>query len=356
MRFSLSLLVLPLALLTACSKPAAPAFDPSAITWPVKVADVSAATVEDSSEFVATVRSRNSVTLQPQVEGQITHLFVKSGERVRIGEGILQIDPIKQQATVGIEEATRKSKQANLALARVQLNRVQQLSAAGVVPQQDLDTAQSAFDAAQADLTALDAQVKEQLVQLKYYNLVSPIDGFVGDVPVHEGDRVTTGTVLTTIDGVGGLEAYIDIPIEKAPQLKIGMPVELLDEQGAVAVRTQLTFISPQADASTQSVLAKAAIPAGKMRPSQFLRVRIIWNSHSGMLIPVTAVTRVGAQYFAYLVEGSGPSVKAQQRALRLGPIVKDNYVVLEGLKPGDKLIVSGTQNLTDGAKIVVTP
>ena len=345
--------------LAGCSQPPAAGFDPSAIVWPVKVAEAKLTSVDDTSEFVATVKSRNSATLQPQVEGQITHIFVKSGQAVRAGDSILQIDPLKQQATVGSQEATRKSRQAALDLARTQRERAQQLFAAGVVAKQDFDQAQTAFDAAQADVHSLDAQVREQQTQLKYYKVVSPFDGFVGDVPVHEGDRVTTATLLTTVDGTGGHEAYIDVPIEKAPLLHVGLPVELLDENGKVALRTSVTFISPQADSATQSVLAKAAIPSGsskQVRPAQFVRVRVIWSTRPGLTIPVTAVSRIGGQYFAYIAQSSGNEMKAVQRALKLGPIVNDSYVVLDGLQPGEKMIISGSQNLTEGAKVAVTP
>ncbi len=345
-----------LAALAACSKPAAQAFDPSAITWPVKVAEVRQIVIADSSEFVATVKSRNSATLQPQVEGEITRIFVKSGEPVKAGQAILQIDPLKQQAALGSEEALLRSKRATLELARTQLDRSKQLSASGVIAKQDFDQAQTNFDAAQADVAAYEAAVRQQQVQLKYYNVVSPSEGIVGDIPVHLGDRVSTNTMLTTVDGASGLEAYISIPLEKAPQLKSGLPVEILNDDGTVAVTTSVTFVSPQADAATQTVLAKAAIPPGKLRPAQFARVRVIWSRREGLAVPVTAVSRVGGQFFAYLALGDGQNMKAAQRPLQLGPITGDNYPVLDGLQNGDKLIVSGAQNLTDGAKVAVLP
>ncbi len=346
----------PLALLAACSKPAAQGFDPSAITWPVKVAEVRQTAIADSSEFVATVKSRNSATLQPQVEGQITHIFVKSGDAVRAGQTILQIDPLKQQATVGIEEASSRSKRASLELAKTQLERSKQLFAAGVIAKQEFDQAQATYDASQADLASLDSLVREQQVQLRYYKVVAPSDGIVGDIPVHVGDRVSTATMLTTVDGTSGLEAYISVPLDKASQLKTGLPVEIVNDDGTVAVTTSLSFVSPQADAGAQTVLAKASIPSGKLRPAQFARVRLIWSRRDGIVVPVTAVSRVGAQFFAYLVVGEGQSTKAAQKPLKLGPISGDNYVVLEGLQQGDKLIVSGAQNLTDGAKVAILP
>jgi RND family efflux transporter MFP subunit len=334
---------------------AAPA-DPAAPATKVTVLVAKETTVQDSSEYVATVKSRSSVTLQPQVEGQITRIFVRSGDAVAAGAPILQIDPLKQSASVGSQEATRKAKQANLEWAKNQLVRTKDLVAAGVVSRADLDQAQTAHDAAQADVASLDAQVKEQEVQLTYYSVVAPTAGIVGDVPVHVGDRVMTTTMLTTIDQKGGLEAYVNIPIERAAQVKLGTPVEIVDGTGQVIAATRVTFVSPQVDTASQSVLIKAGIEQGKgdLRSSQFVRARVVWKSEPGLLIPVTAVSRVGGQHFAFVAEAQGTGTVARQRPVRVGAIAGNDYVVLEGVKAGDRLIVSGGQSLADGAPVTV--
>jgi RND family efflux transporter MFP subunit len=329
--------------------------DPAAFAAKVKIQVAAPRAVEDASEYVATIKSRHSVTLQPQVEGQITRIFVKSGDRVEAGAPILQIDPLKQAATVSSQEATRKSKVANLEWARTQLERVKGLFAQGVTSRADLDQAQTAYDAAQADLLSLDAQVKEQEVQLRYYSVVAPTAGVVGDVPVHVGDRVTTSTLLTTVDQKTGLEAYINVPVERAPLVRLGTPVEIIDGSGKVVADSRVTFISPQVDNTTQSILIKAGIeaPKGDVRSSQFVRARVIWTSAPGLLIPVTAVSRVSGQFFAFVAEPKGKGLVARQRPVRLGSILGNEYVVLGGIKPGDRLIVSGAQNLADGMPVV---
>jgi RND family efflux transporter MFP subunit len=329
--------------------------DASVFAAKVKVVVAQPRNVEDASEYVATVKSRHSVTLQPQVEGQITRIFVESGDRVEAGAPILEIDPLKQAATLSSQEATRKSKLANVEWTRAQLERVKGLSAQGVTSRSDLDQAQTAYDAAQADLASLDAQVEEQQVQLRYYGVVAPTAGVVGDVPVHVGDRVTTSTLLTTVDQRKGLEAYINIPVERAPQVHVGTPVEVLDGSGNVVAATRVTFVSPQVDNTTQSVLVKAAIesPREDVRSLQFVRARVIWSSAPGLLIPVTAVSRVSGQFFAFVAEPKDKGLVARQRPVRLGPILGNEYVVLDGIKPGERLIVSGAQNLADGMSVV---
>ncbi len=146
--------------------------DPASLATKVKVVVAQPRTVEDASEYVATIKSRSSVTLQPQVEGQITRIFVKSGDRVEAGAPILQIDPLKQSATVSSQDATRKAKLATLDWTRSPAGAGRRASSAqGITSKADLDQAQTAYDAAQADLSSLEAQVKEQEVQLKYYGV-----------------------------------------------------------------------------------------------------------------------------------------------------------------------------------------
>src|SRR6266481_4895997 len=162
--------------------------------FPVKVMTAQAETVPLSTDYLATLRSRNGATLQPLVEGDITKIFVNSGQRVTAGAPILEIDPRKQQATVNNQEAALKSKQAVMQQAAVDLDRKKKLYAAGVTARADLDQAQNTYEAAKADAEALQAAIREQQVQLHYYTVRAPSNGVVGDIPVHVGDHVTNQT------------------------------------------------------------------------------------------------------------------------------------------------------------------
>lgn len=266
----------------------------------------------------------------------------------------MQIDPTKQQATVNSQEHSRAAQEANLAWAKQQYDRVSALAAAGVVSKQDLDQAKSNLDNAQAQLRSLDAQLQEQQVQLHYYRVTAPAGGIVGDIPVRVGDRVTTTTMLTTVDKPGSLEAYVYIPVERSSQLKMNMPVQIVDGAGKVMADSRISFVSPQVDNTTQTVLIKARIANNedKLRNLQFIRARVIWGTHQGPVVPVLAVSRIGGQYFAFVAEDQNGKLVAHQKPLRVGDMVGNDYVVLEGIKPGDKVIVSGTQFLVDGAPV----
>jgi RND family efflux transporter MFP subunit len=324
---------------------------------PVKVHEAEAVPVNDTSEYVATLKSRDSAVIMPQVEGQIVQIYVHSGDRVQQGMPLLQIDPLKQQATVKNQQQTRDAQQADLQYAQQQYDRNSGLYQAGVVSKQAFDEAKSNLDSAKAKLDALDASVNEQQVQLHYYKVTAPSSGIVGDIPVHVGDRVTVSTVLTTVDQPGSLEVYIYVPVERSSQLRMNMPVEVLDSAGHPVADSRVSFISPQVDSSTQTVLVKARIANSKdtLRQLQFIRARVIWGTQKSPVVPILAVSRIGGQYFAFIAEqdAKAGSFVARQKPLRVGETVDNNYVVLEGVKPGDKVIVSGTQFLIDGAPVV---
>lgn len=347
-------LALALALAGSACKPAGPQGPPPGM--PVKIEEARAVTVDETSEYVATLKSRDQAVIKPEVEGQVRQVLVKPGQRVAAGTPLIQIDPAKQQATLRSQEDTRAARVANFEYARQQYERVSRLKAEGVASQQELDLAKAALDAAQAEQRSLEAQVREQEVQLHYYRVTAPVDGIVGDIPVRVGDRVTADTTLTTVNQAGGLEAYVSVPVERAPRLRVGLPLRIVGPEGDLLIETKVSFVSPEVDDATQTVLVKARIDDGKggLRPAQFVRARIVWGTHTGPVIPVLAVARIGGRHFGYVAEGEAGKLVARQRPLKLGEIAGSDYVVLEGIKVGEKVIVSGTQMLADG--VPVTP
>jgi RND family efflux transporter MFP subunit len=325
---------------------------------PVKTAVIEPVAIPETSEYLGTLKSRHSVMLNPQVEGQVTGILVKSGDQVKAGTALMQIDPLKQQATVGSQEAARASQEASVRFAQIQWERAQKLFEAGVSSKQDYDQARTNLDTAQHQLKSMEAQVQEQQVELHYYRVLAPTDGIVGDIPVRVGDRVTTTTALTTVDQPGPLEVYINVPVERSKDLKIGQKVQLIDTQGNVIAESQIDFVSSQVDNNTQSILAKATVKnsADTLRTSQFARARIIWRVLDGPVIPVLAVQRINGQFFAFVVDGSGKSEVVHQKVVRLGEMIGNNYSVLGGLKTGDRVVVEGGQDLVEGAPITEIP
>jgi len=323
---------------------------------PVTSIVLRATDIPNSSEYVGTLKSRRSIDLNPQVDGQITEIFVKSGDVVKPGDPVMQIDPLKQEATVSSQEAARAAQVANVQYAQTQYDRAKQLFDAGVVPKMVLDQAQTTLDSAREQLKNLDQQLSAQQVQLRYYKVVAPADGIIGDIPVRVGDRVTTMTLLTRMDQPGNLELYVNVPVEHSRDLKLGQRVQLLDNNGNAIAESRVDFIAPQVSSDTQSILAKATFDnsAGTLRTSQFARTRVIWGVRQGAVLPVLAVSRINGQFFVWLVQSGTPAV-ARQKLVHVGDLIGNNYPVLDGVQSGDHVIVQGAQTLLDGAPVAET-
>ena len=312
--------------------------------------------VPQTSEYVATIQSLRSTTVQPQVEGILRQIFVKAGDRVRAGQPLAQIDPDRQQASLTATQAQLAARDADVAYSRQQLERMRTLFEAGAVSRAELEQAETAAKTAQAQLEALGSLIREEQVELAYYRVDAPASGVIGDIPVRQGDRVTPSTAITTIDAAQGLEAYIQVPLERASALRPGLEVELLDADGAAFARERISFVAPRAGDATQSVLAKAAItqPLPGLRVQQYVRARVIWSNEPRLMVPVVSVSRIAGQYFVYVAQDGEQGTVARQTPVTLGDLIADEYIVSGGLREGDRVIVSNVQKLMDGAPVAV--
>jgi RND family efflux transporter MFP subunit len=322
---------------------------------PVEVVTLAEKLVEQTTEFVASLKSRHSSTIQPQVEGFITRINVRSGQRVARGALLFEIDPGPEQAALASLQSMRPARESDIEFARQQVARNKTLLDAGAISQREVEQFEAQLRAAEAQLKALDDQIRQQRSQLSYYRVTAPLAGTVGDIPVNVGDRVTRSTVMTTVDENGTLEVYINVPVQQATQLKVGLPVRLVVDRGQILATNKITFVSPNVDTATQSVLAKAELVEGRgqFRSDQFVRARIVWAMAPGLTVPVTAAVRVNAQFFVYVAEKSAQGMVARQKPVQVGEIVGNDYVVKSGLSVGEQLIVGGLQKIRDGAPVM---
>ena len=358
---SISISVLAAGAVMACgckpkSEPAGAAAVAGMQAMPVQTAAVTLSPVQQSTDYVATIKSRRSVTLMPQVDGNLTQILVKSGDHVKAGQPVMTIDPVRQQALVDSQQATENQKKALYDYTVIQEGRQKKLFDAGVISRDALDQAEQSYANAKADWQAAIATRKSLEEQLAYYRIKAPFDGVIGDVPVHVGDYVTSTTALTTVDENKDLEAYIYVPTERAGEAHMGLPVEILDDAGNVVERSSVDFLSPQIDMQTQGILLKAPVSssAAALRSAQLVKVRVIWKTAPAPLIPVLAVSRQGGQTFVFLaVKQDGGHFAARQIAVKLGDTVGNSYAVTAGLKEGDQIIVSGTQYLVDNMPVM---
>jgi len=404
----LFLVILALSLLGACSRAETSANAGKPEATKVKLATAQTATINSSSEYIANLESRHSVTLQPQIEGHVTKIFVKYGEQVPAGKELIEVNPAQQQATVNSNiaaaqaaqsdlqnakatlsslEAQRLSKLSDVKYNQKQYERYDRLYAAGAVAQQQRDQYSNSIDSARSSLSSIEQQIQaqrsavakaqssiqqaqantqQQRVQLGYYKILAPFTGIVGDIPVKLGDFVNTSTNLTSVTQNQPLEVNISIPIEDAPKLRQGMLVELMDGQGQDIGPSRVFFIAPRTDSNTQSVLVKSLFDNSKnqLRANQYVRAKVIWDQRPGLLIPATSIARIAGQNFVYVAQTQQAQTKGQdqqgktqlvarEKPVKLGSIEGNNYQVLQGLQPGDKIVISGILNLSDGATII---
>ena len=351
--------VLPAAVLTGAlffagckSTPQHAAAAPQAM--PVKVESVKLAPVPSTDTYVATIKSRRSATIQPQVDGNLTRIYVSSGAFVKAGQLLMLIDPLKQTAAVQQQQGTEAQKKAVYQYNQSEVVRQRKLYEAGVISKQAYDQAVQAYQNSKGDYESSVAQTNTQKQQLAYYQIRAPFAGIVGDIPVHVGDYVSPTTLLTTVNENADLEAYIYIPTERAAEVKQGLPVEILDTDGSTIVKSKISFVSPQVENGLQGILAKAEIPrtTQRLRNEQLVKARITWNTNPAPTVPVLAVTRIGGQAFVYVAAKQGDGYIAHQVPVTLAETVGNTYPVKSGLNPGDKVILSGLQFLQEGAPV----
>lgn len=339
-------------------KPAAPQGGPGMQALPVQTAAVTMAPVPQSSEYVATIKSRRSATLQPQVSGTLTQILTHSGDHVKAGQTLMEIDPRQQQATVAAQTATERQKKALLDYNTKELDRQQKLFDAGVTSLDAFQQAQQAYQNSKADYESAVASRKTQEQLLAYYTIRAPFDGVVGDIPVHVGDYVSSGssgTMLTTVDENRDLEAYIYVPTERSSEVRMGLGVDLTDVDGKLLEKTKIDFISPEVDSVLQGILVKASVHATPeiLRNAEMVKARIIWSTKPMAVVPVLAVTRQGTQSFVFVAKNMGGHTMAVQTPVTLGDTVGNQYSITAGLNAGDKVIVSGTQFLVNNMPVM---
>ncbi|MBD2102473.1 efflux RND transporter periplasmic adaptor subunit [Leptolyngbya sp. FACHB-261] len=368
----------------------------------VKLATIQTSEVAETSEYIATLESRQSVALQPRVEGLVSRILVNPGAAVKAGTPLMEIDPARQQAAVSSSaaaiasarsevenakatllshQAERLQRQAELGFMQQQHKRYTALETEGAVSRELKDQYANSLAIAEASLKATDAQIRAQQavidrsqrllqqaqantqqarVELQYYRITAPFTGTVGDIPPKVGDFVNTSTRLITVTQNNPLEVNLSIPSERAARLRLGMPIQLLNDQGQPVGTSRISFIAPNASNTTQSVLVKALYnnPNGQLRADEQVRARVIWNQRPGVLIPTTAVTRVAGENFVYLAEKAkeGAGLVARQQQVKLGQAQGNNYQVLDGLEAGERIAVTGLLQLSNGAAIVAEP
>jgi RND family efflux transporter MFP subunit len=441
----------------APKSPAAGAGKPQGI--PVKLGTVETETVQETDEFPSRLEAPRGVVIKPELEGRISEILVKDGDKVQQRQVLIRLDSEDLQAQRMQAKANLDTTRARLALleagsrpediaqaqarlsqaearlanakagaspeeiaeaqaqveaakaeedlAKSRVSRYQQLNQQGAISQDvlegyikeersatalrqqaerrleglrkgrssDIDQLTAAVEQerqslqqlkngarkeeiaqARSQVTEAAALVRSSEVKLQNTKIVAPITGIIAEIPAKVGDFVSKGDTLTTVTQNQTLEVQLSIPIVREPELRLGQRVEGLDDKGNVLGTGRISFISPQVNTDSQNILAKASFDnsQGQLRDGQLIQAKVIWNTRPGILIPTTAVVPLAAQDFVFVAQEQQSKLIARQKPVKLdkSKAYGNKYRVLEGLKPGEKLVVSGLQNLADGAPI----
>lgn len=378
----------------------------------VKVAEVETGNIKETSEFIATLQSLRSISLQANTQGKVSQIFVKQGSQVKAQTPLLQINynnpprnissnnsntAIAQTTQLQLQnartrlqelEAQRLSSLQNITLKQEKYEQYANLAAQGAISRQTKDEYAQQLELAKTNFNKLEANIQLQQTtvskleqtlqqaqintvknieklkipqQIQQYKINAPFQGTVANISVKIGDLVNPSTRVATVTQNQPLEVDIPVSLDKKSQLRKGMPVELINAKGENIGTGKIFFISPQVNNNTKTVLVKALFEntKGKMQAGQFARARINWNQHSGFLIPTEAVFRIAGEAFVYVVEKlnsttvNSPLV-AKQKQVKLGKIVNNKYEVIEGLQPGEKVIVSKLLNIKSGDIVII--
>jgi membrane fusion protein (multidrug efflux system) len=363
-------LVLVLTLQAGCSKAPAPAAPPAP---EVGVFTVRAEPVTIVTELPGRLNAYRIAEVRARVAGVLLKRVFTEGSEVAEGQVLALIDPAPYQASLDSAEASLEKVQANLRQYQAQANRYAELAPIHAVSQQDYDNALAAVDGGKADVATAKANVATAKLNLGYATMVSPIAGRIGRALVTEGALVgqTDATEITTVTQLDPI--YFDFTESSADLLRLRRQVEsgqlksvapgqakvtLVLEDGSVyATAGRLLFSDVTVDETTGMVTLRAEIPNPErlLLPGMFARGRLEQaEDQNALTVPVIGIEhQPDGSATVMLVDEQG---KVEVRPVQLGSMQNNSWVVLSGLKAGDRVIVEGLQKIGPGMPVTAVP
>jgi len=355
--------------LAACGDKAPPSGPPPAPE--VGVVVVAPRTLDVPTELPGRVEALRVAQVRARVTGIVQKRLFVEGTDVKEGQVLFQIDPAPYKAAIDSAKAALAKAQANELQATGLLNRYKPLREANAISQQDFVNATSASAQALADVASAKAAVQTAQLNLDYATVTAPISGRIGQALVTEGALVTSteATQLALIQQVDQVYVNFAQPVSDIVKLRkafasgsskalgVTIPVRIALDDGSELPQTgKLLFSDLTVDQTSGQVNVRAKVPNpdGALMPGMYVRGRIAQQQvASAMLLPQQAVQRTTQNDTAMVVGADGkPSV----RVVRLGGTENGNWIVLDGLKPGEQVIVDGFQKIRPGGTVKAVP
>jgi RND family efflux transporter MFP subunit len=353
---------------SACTKSATQA--PAAPE--VSVAQVIQKRVKDWDEFTGRLQAVETVEIRPRVSGYIDRVAFTEGSQVKRGDLLFVIDPRPYKAEYDRAAADVKRFKTAFELARIELARVQRLRDSGAVSEEELDERKSSVAQGEANVAGSEAALETASLNMNFTQVTSPIAGRVSRAEVTRGNLVTGGsnggTLLTSVVSMDPIYLYFDgdeqaylrytkmarsgerLSSRDAPN---PVQVGLADEEGFPHAGT-VDFVDNQLNPQTGTIRARAVLQNkdGQFTPGMFARVQLLGSGeYTAIMIEDRAVNTDQNQKYVLLL---GANNQIEYRKVKLGRVINGLRVVLEGLKPGDVIVVNGAQRVHPG--ITVSP
>jgi membrane fusion protein (multidrug efflux system) len=353
-------------MLTACGKkgtPTPPPVEVAAITVTPQAATV-------AEDYVAQTEAVNTVEIRPRVGGVLEKQLPNEGERLKVGELLFVIDQQPYIAALTQAQAALAQSHAALIQSQRDLVRAKSLSEIDAVSQQELDAAVAKNDANRASVDANRAAVRTAELNLGYTTITSPIEGVMGRAQLRLGALVTANTtLLTTIYQTDRM--YVNFSISEQRMLllqrqlgraasqdsKTPPPFRLFLADGSeYPQRPRLNFIDPAVDQRTGTLAIRLEVvnPEHLLHAGQFARVQVATAQLTdAIVLPERAIQELQGKQYVWIVDKGS---KAEQRDVQMGPRIGRGWLVQQGLKAGDVVVVDGVQRLKPGTTVTATP
>jgi membrane fusion protein (multidrug efflux system) len=316
-------------------------------------------------EYPATIMALSQVELRPQVNGYITAIHFKEGDRVKKGQKLYSIDHQQYEAAYQQAVANVAVQQANLTKAQKDADRYRELNKQDAVAKQLVDNAEANYEAAKKQVDAANATVRSVQTNVRYTSIDAPFDGTIGISQVRLGAAVSAGqTILNTISSDDPIAADIAIDQKEIFRFETlqGKAAQPHDSTFRLAFGTdvygypgKISLIDRAVNSQTGTIIVRLIFP----NPGNTLRVgmagtlRVLNNaSQKTILVPYKAITEQLGEFFVYVVRTD--SNKVTQRRVVLGKPIDRNIVVKEGLKEGETIVTEGVQNLREGSMVTL--
>jgi membrane fusion protein (multidrug efflux system) len=349
---------------TACDKGKAP---PPA-TPVVQVVEAMQRDVPIYMEWVATMDGNVNAVIRPQVTGYLIKQNYREGDLIKKGQLLFEIDPRTFEAAVDEAKGVRAQKVARFDTTSANLARIKPLAEKNAVSQKDLDDATGAFQSAKAELEAADANLKTAKLNLGFTKIASPITGIAGIAKAQIGDLLSpSGAELTTVSSVDPIKVYFNI--SEREYLKVAtaasaagkkpedVPLDLILVDGSTYPHQgKVTVLNRQVDVTTGTFKVASLFPNpdNLLRPGQFGRIRATMKVVKGaLLVPQRAVTEIQGKFMLAVV---GADNKVDIRPVVVGDRIGSDWLIAEGLKPGERVIAEGTQKVRPGMTVEAKP